>query len=423
MKVIFSFPTWIVGGVNVFSANLARGLKRYGVDSTFVITWPFHHSPIPEPKDLDFVTLPLEPREINDVAFRWKMLREFLESNAPCIYMPGFDYMHSVVAGQLSDKVKVVGVVNSDMYWEYDHVKRLARYWNALVAVSRLTAEKTTRLAPPRLRPARLIHYGIPVPPEPPARDSDSKRPLKIIYAGRIDQHQKRILDLIDIVKALERRRVPAVLTVAGTGFQFAIEKEFMRVSKPFVDSGLMRFTGPLPNEEMPAFWAGQDAFVLTSRFEGMSLSLLEAMASGCVPVVTDVKSGTPELIRHGENGYRVPIGNIGAFADCLERLYRDGAERRRLSLSAHQTVRQGDYSIEQMSARYYHLFQEVLQNPAAPPRDGKILLPPDLLWAYRRHRLRGRLHRALQATHLLGPAKSARTLVRRMTGASKTKS
>ena len=52
-----------------------------------------------------------------------------------------------------------------------------------------------------------------------------------------------------------------------------------------------------------------QDAYILTSEFEGMPNALNEAMARGCVPVVTDIRSGIPELVRYGVNGYRVPVG------------------------------------------------------------------------------------------------------------------
>lgn len=57
---------------------------------------------------------------------------------------------------------------------------------------------------------------------------------------------------------------------------------------------------------------------LLTSRSEAFGLVLVEAMAAGCLPIAYDVPYGPADLIRHGENGWLVPAGDIDALADTL---------------------------------------------------------------------------------------------------------
>lgn len=72
-----------------------------------------------------------------------------------------------------------------------------------------------------------------------------------------------------------------------------------------------------IPPVTDPRRWyAAADVVVLPSRWEGLSLSLLEALASGCSVVVSDIP-GLTEVVTHGV-GARVPVGNVGALADAL---------------------------------------------------------------------------------------------------------
>src|SRR5262249_24358432 len=122
------------------------------------------------------------------------------------------------------------------------------------------------------------------------------------------------------------------------------------------------------------------DVFLLTSDFEGMPIALLDAMGRGCVPVVTDIPSGIPELVHDGINGYRVPVGNVAAFADRLAVLQRDSTLRKAMALGAHETVCRGGYRVEDMATNYLALFRRVMEGAAAGafrrPR-GRIQTPP----------------------------------------------
>lgn len=75
---------------------------------------------------------------------------------------------------------------------------------------------------------------------------------------------------------------------------------------------------------------AGTDIFVLPSRFEGLPMSVIEAMLSGLPVVATDIR-GPREQVVHGETGLLVPPGDERALADALRMLAADPASRARM--------------------------------------------------------------------------------------------
>jgi glycosyltransferase involved in cell wall biosynthesis len=82
------------------------------------------------------------------------------------------------------------------------------------------------------------------------------------------------------------------------------------------------------------------------SVLEGFSLTCLEAMASG-LPVVTTPRSGTAEIITHGENGFVVSAGDSVSMAEVTRELFLDPALRRQVGQAARTTA-------EQLSWRTY---------------------------------------------------------------------
>jgi glycosyltransferase involved in cell wall biosynthesis len=174
---------------------------------------------------------------------------------------------------------------------------------------------------------------------------------------------------------ALGRRGIPARLTVVGAG---AEETQLREASRHHMEAGRMRLLGVLPNEKILGLLEHEDAFIMTSEFEGMPNALLEAMGRGCVPVVTDIRSGIPEVVRDGDSGYLVPVGDVDGFAERFARLQRDPEHRRAMSSRAYRTVDEGTYRTRDMARDYQALFERVLSEAGGYDRPrGPLSLPP----------------------------------------------
>jgi len=103
--------------------------------------------------------------------------------------------------------------------------------------------------------------------------------------------------------------------------------------------------------ELLPQF----DIFALPSQAEGISNTLLEAMACGCAPVATDV-GGNPELIEPEHNGLLVPAQDSSALAASLARLVSASALREQLAAASLGRVR-AQFSLDGMIAAYGALY------------------------------------------------------------------
>ena len=104
-----------------------------------------------------------------------------------------------------------------------------------------------------------------------------------------------------------------------------------------------VRFLGY--RNDIPELLGRSDIAVLTSLKEGIPRAALEAMAAG-LPMVGTRVTGTREVVRDGETGFLVDVGDPSALADALARLIDDPALRARMGAAGCERVRQR-FSIE----------------------------------------------------------------------------
>jgi len=113
---------------------------------------------------------------------------------------------------------------------------------------------------------------------------------------------------------------------------------------------------------DVPDVMRGLDSFVLPSLAEGISNTILEAMASG-LPVLATAVGANGELVLPGSTGHLVPPGDAGALADGLCQLAQDAAGAAALGRAGRQRVEQR-FSLGSMVAAYESVYQRVLKAP-----------------------------------------------------------
>jgi sugar transferase (PEP-CTERM/EpsH1 system associated) len=118
---------------------------------------------------------------------------------------------------------------------------------------------------------------------------------------------------------------------------------------------------------DVPDVMRALDVFVLPSLAEGISNTILEAMASGLPVVATDV-GGNPELVTNGSTGYLVPAGDSRALAAAMLR-YLDDAELRRAHGVNGRTEIERSFSLSGMVERYRALYHNALAAPSLRAR------------------------------------------------------
>lgn len=386
-RVIVATTPGAISGVDVFSAHLVRGLRECGIDARL-----FGRSPDGEENRSDIpADLPFEVRDPDiDTDYlgwpnRWRKMIAQLEQLGPCVYLPNYDADCSCVAPQLSDRVRVVGIGHSDDPWHYEHLCRIGHACDAIVGVSCAITQHLGTIAPHFASRLETIPYGIPLERGAANRLAGRVRepgsPLRIIYTGRLVQPQKRALDLVEIARALESRGVHSELVIVGEGdVRLAMEREV----PDLVRRRRVWFTGMQPNSGVLELLDTADVFLLPSAFEGLSVSMLEAMSRGVVPVVSEIRSGVPDVIVPNQTGLVARVGDIKTFADHLERLWRAPEERDHLAASAAAAVH-SRFGLDQMIDRYVELFRRIIADPTTRS-PGRLVPPqylrPELTWS-----------------------------------------
>jgi glycosyltransferase involved in cell wall biosynthesis len=118
-----------------------------------------------------------------------------------------------------------------------------------------------------------------------------------------------------------------------------------------------VHFAGYQPAPER--YYGAMDVFALTSRSEGMPLSVLEAWAAG-LPVVATRVGGLPELVDDGRTGILVEFGDEAALAGALGGLIADRARARWLGAAGREQV-EARFSLERMAEAYQRHYLELL--------------------------------------------------------------
>ena len=160
------------------------------------------------------------------------------------------------------------------------------------------------------------------------AGSSGLKKRLRIAPDAPVILSNRSFEDLYNIDVII--KAIPSILGVfPNTIFVFAwhsaSRKDYlMELAESLGVMDNVRFIGKVVHEELPEYYAGSDVFVTIPAGDTISISLLEAMACGVAPVVSDLPSSR-ECIRDGVNGCVVPVRDVDATAQAILKLLGDG--------------------------------------------------------------------------------------------------
>ena len=268
----------------------------------------------------------------------------------------------------LPKNVVRMGIIQSDDPKPYKLTREFAPWLDVMVGVSEAICKKLADEGLSAKSRIEHIPYGVRFSPARAAIARDVSQPLRIIYVGRIIETQKRVSRLVELVKTLSARGEKFEFTLIGSGPELQSSRDALKIFPN------VRFLGDLPNVEISGRLRESDVFVLLSDFEGLPLSLLEAMGEGVVPVVSDLESGVRQVVT-SETGVRVPVGDVPAAVDAIGALARDPARLARLANAASEFVRR-QYSAATMAEGYLKLVDELAKREIVWPTQAEIPVP-----------------------------------------------
>ncbi|WP_390699301.1 glycosyltransferase [Gemmata massiliana] len=272
----------------------------------------------------------------------------------------GVDVVHThntrplLYAGPAASLARVKRVIHT----RHGQRFKAPRHENAMFRLAALTANRVvcvshdsarlTRAEGVAPRRIRTILNGIDTTRFQPATPEHVNPALAV---GRFSP-EKDFANLIHAAAIAVRSDPTFRLDIAGDG------KCMPEIRQQVADLNLGRTVQLLGQiSDIPTLLTQASCFTLASLTEGISLTILEAMAAG-LPVIATRVGGNPEIIAEGETGLLVPASNPEALAKTLLTLWQDSTRRRKMGDAGRARI-QKEFDVRKMVIEYERLYLE----------------------------------------------------------------
>jgi len=347
-----------INGPNIWLQRILPELKKKGF-APEVIFMMFRLEPCQVVSNLQKEgfkchLIPWEPyTELNIV----NILR-VLKSTPPDIFVPNLSVPAYYASRWIrSAGIPTVGIIHSDDNFHHEIIDYFVAgepVWrlSGIVCVSK-TLEKMVKAKTEEGIEICMAPCGVPFPAQ---KSKFPDNALHIIYAGRLIQRQKRIFDAIESLRNVVTKIPDTYATIYGPDLEGG---KVIELIKNLNLGKKLRYGGIYNPKDLFSILPQYHIFVLLSEYEGMPISLMEAMACGLVPVCTKVKSGVSELIQHDLNG--LLIENESDLITAIHRLRTEKGLWERLSEKARETIKEA-YTIEICADRWSMFLRKLMK-------------------------------------------------------------
>lgn len=303
----------------------------------------------------------------------WQLRQLCLQWRPDILVAHGFsDHIWGRYAGLLAGVQHLVHVEHNSRerytWWRLKQALWLAQRTDRMIGCSQGVKASLLALGFP---PEKTIAISNGIRLEPYALGGSvelAQRAPGLVMAARF-ANQKDHQTLIEALAVLRSRGLTPPLWLPGGG-SAQLRKRAERLSQRLGVAEQVHFMGFQP--DVPSLLMRNQICMLSSRYEGMPLSLIEGMAAGCV-VIGSAVPGIQEVIEHEHNGLLVAPKSALAMADAIERVLQDTAAAQRWATQGrHDAVAQ--YSFEHMAGSYEREFASLLGIKPLEPADHSAL-------------------------------------------------
>lgn len=356
-KILFDLRNGMVlGGVESWVYSLARELKEKGYQGLYLAA----DEAGPRAEDNTFPARILTYRELHKEKDKVKLcLREIIK-NLPCTVLCNFPqnifWSACIAKKRFPDQVRIVAVQHSDDPLYYETYSLWQEYIDKCMVISSRIEDKLLSLGMEK-RKMEHLRWEVACEESISRTWNMGSTCLRIGYAGRVTIVSKRVDVLLTLAAKLKERGIYFQMNIAGAG---DYSETLQERAKAEGMQECIRLEGCIDRSDIPAFWKRQDIMVSCSEREGHSISQSEAMASGAVPVITDV-SGAVDDVTDGYNGYIVAIGDVDGLANRICSLYHNREMLKKMGQNAHHTIYERQAHMDQ-AAFWESLIEEIWQ-------------------------------------------------------------
>ena len=370
-----------LGGMHTVYTSLRKGLSEYGIEVRWLGVGRRAAEAARNPqwvreRKYGMVIGP----DANDEFRQATILKDFLESGAVDGVFVNVLWFRVVTNAMryVSSDVRKIMIVHNITPGTYEAARSIRDYIHAAVGVSPRIGVDLVRKAGFASDCTFTIPNAVDMSAfRQKAHRSMNATQLRLLALGRVVDSQKGVFWLPKILERLWD--LPVRLTVAGDGPDLEeLKKRCSRLGER------VQFIGPVAPECIPEVMANHDVLVFPSRFEGLGVVLVEAMAGGCVPVASRIRGVTDFVVEEGKEGFLFDIGDTRAAAMAIRSIWGD---RERLGEMSQAGVEKagGQFGLQRMSEAYLGVIASAMSEAR------KVRLPlPLSKWSYPRGLRRG---------------------------------
>ena len=179
------------------------------------------------------------------------------------------------------------------------------------------------------------------------------KKEKVILAVGRLNAGHYKGFDVL--IKAFGMTNNDWILQIAGAGHPESVAK-YRTLADECGVGNRVQFLGFIAN--LIPIYQRASIFVLSSRYEGFGMVLIEAMSQGCAPIACDYKGRQREIITSDEEGIICPVDDVGALAKAIDRMIEDDEYRHQTQRNAIE--RSKYYSLDNIMDRWEEIFREM---------------------------------------------------------------
>lgn len=229
------------------------------------------------------------------------------------------------------------------------------RWADRVVCNCNAAAERLVQLHVPRKKLTVIANF-VPeevLMPAQPAFPRDVGK-VRVAMVARMNNPVKNYPMLLRGTAQVAQDVPGLELLLAGDG---PLRPELERLASQLGIANCVQFLGN--RSDIPEIMSSVDIAVLTSNSEGLSNSILEAMAAGR-PVIATATGGNVDLIKHGINGLLIPVGGESELVDALRTLATDPELRSRMGAEGKKRI-VGEFRLESVVGKYRDLYLSLL--------------------------------------------------------------
>jgi len=295
-------------------------------------------------------------------------------------------FLTQIIAGQLPDESTVITMIHGNIDWLFQQYLTNEEAINLYIGIS--SAIITRARAILTKREILYIPHGFDIPLETnrTSRDPPSRSQITLLFAGRLEDEDKGVFLLPVILACLRNSGIIATLRIAGSG---SCQEQLLAKFEACHVLEHVEMLGYLSKYEIYEQYSEAHVLLFPSRNEGFGLSLIEAMAHGCVPVSSLIHGVTDGIITHGYDGLLTPIGNAQAFAEKVAMLCDCSKMWLAMSYAARNTVRD-HFSFQKTGEHYWQIVTGAMKGLYTLPSARHLLPHYDLRLLRPRHFIPG---------------------------------